>query len=71
MAKQISFAAEKIWRSMPKADQDLILASVWCSHCRGSCAMVDYSADMIGADLLLSGKCRTCGGEVRRLVETT
>lgn len=71
MSKQISFAAEKIWRSIPAPDRQAILSSVWCSHCRGSTTIVEYSLEIVAPDLLLSGKCHACGNEVRRLVETT
>ncbi|WP_150046707.1 MULTISPECIES: hypothetical protein [Methylomonas] len=64
-----SFAAEKIWRAMPKSNREAILSSVWCGQCRGNTTMVDYSVQSLGDEVILCGKCQTCGAQVRRVVD--
>ena len=46
-----------------------ILANVYCSHCRGSIKIVNYTGSINNGDLLLKGNCANCGHEVARLVE--
>ena len=47
----------------------LFKASVYCSNCKDTVKIIDFTATMDGADLLLSGKCERCSGKVARLIE--
>ena len=49
--------------------QEKILDNVFCSHCRDSVRIVDYSGSVVSGDLLLKGNCAICGHQVARLVE--
>ncbi|MBF8277565.1 MAG: hypothetical protein HW390_2638 [Candidatus Brocadiaceae bacterium] len=57
------------WNKIPKSAQVLILANVWCGGCSGTASIVLESAEMERCDLILRGKCKTCGHEVCRAVE--
>jgi len=61
--------AAKIWEEIPVEFQEKILDNVFCSHCRDSVKIVDYSGSVVSGDLLLKGHCEICGHEVARLVE--
>lgn len=64
-------AADKIWAEIPVQFQDKILSNVYCSHCRDSVKIVDYSGSVVSGDLLLKGHYEICGHEVSRLVESS
>jgi hypothetical protein len=49
--------------------RELLLSNVFCSQCRGAVEIVEYSGAMVKGDLILKGKCGTCGRNVARLVE--
>ena len=68
-SKIISFEAEKRWKRIPKDLQKRILENVWCCNCADSTAILIESSEMVQNDLILRGKCKTCGHEVCRLVE--
>ena len=59
-----------LWARVPDYGKRLILANVWCSKCRRGVSIEDYTGSIIGGDLLLSGKCSECQGDVARVVET-
>ncbi|MHB0867507.1 MAG: hypothetical protein ACYC29_07765 [Thermoleophilia bacterium] len=61
--------ANKRWNIIPKWDQQKILENVWCVECRVAVSIILETAEMQSDDLLLRGKCKTCGHEVCRLVE--
>ena len=61
--------AVRLWASVPDYGKQLILSKVWCCRCRRGVAIVDYTGSIIGGDLLLSGKCSECQGDVARVVE--
>lgn len=62
-------SAAKRWKRIPKWAQKKILAKVWCGKCLGSVQIVLESAKMRKRDLILRGKCKTCGKNVCRVVE--
>jgi hypothetical protein len=61
--------AEKRWKAIPEWAQREILRNVFCSRCSGAVPIVLEKAEMWQDDLILSGKCRHCGKDIRRLVE--
>jgi len=68
-AELFTAAAAKRWKRIPKWAQEKILANVWCGKCLGSVQIVLENADMKKKDLILRGKCQTCGKNVCRVVE--
>lgn len=61
--------AQKRWAEIPTTAQKRILQNVWCSECRDGVTIVLETANMERGDVILRGKCKTCGGEVCRVVE--
>jgi len=61
--------AARRWKRVPRWAQKKILDNVWCGQCRGSVTIILETAEMVQDDLVLRGKCKDCGGEVRRVVE--
>ena len=61
--------AIKLWATVPDEGKRLILANVWCSTCRQAVTLADYTGSVVGGDLLLSGFCSECNGNVARVVE--
>jgi len=66
---QFTPAAAKFWAEIPVHFKKEILANVYCSHCRGSVKIVNYSGSIKSDYLFLIGNCASCGHEVARLVE--
>jgi len=62
-------AAARQWKKITKWAQEKILANVWCGNCLGSVHIVLETAEMRKKDLILKGKCKTCGKNVCRVVE--
>ena len=61
--------AKKRWNKVPKWAQAELLKNVYCGKCHDMVAISLETAKMQGADLILRGKCGTCGHEVCRVVE--
>lgn len=57
------------WAKIPALMQKRILDNVFCVNCRKAVTIVLEKAEMVQKDLILRGKCKTCGGNVCRLVE--
>ncbi len=57
------------WAEIPEQAQEAVLANVFCGTCLGSVRIVIESAEMKGRDLILKGKCATCGKPVGRVIE--
>lgn len=68
-SQDFSAVAQRIWSSIDAGMQIRILNNVWCSNCRGSCAMELLEGRVRRGELVLSGRCVTCGGNVARVVE--
>ncbi|MGO4886229.1 hypothetical protein ACJ2A9_00595 [Anaerobacillus sp. MEB173] len=64
----INFNAAKKWNQLPKPVQQQLLDNVFCSSC-GVTTIVDYTLHDDEFGLLLKGKCKTCNGNVARLIE--
>jgi hypothetical protein len=68
MLKAETKAAEK-WEAIPKADQEKIFASIWCGYCKKMTTIEDVGFQTVNNDLMLNGKCTSCGNPVGRFVE--
>ena len=62
--------AKRRWENLPQLEQEAILANVWCVHCLVPVEMMLESIEMIQMDLILNGRCKTCGQSVCRVVES-
>jgi hypothetical protein len=61
--------ARLAWMELSPDEQDAILEAAWCSTCLGSRPFDLVGGRLVDAGLSLTGRCRSCGGEVGRLVE--
>ena len=61
--------ARQRWESIPAHTRQLLLANVWCGHCRHEVTITNFSGTLKGGDLLLVGKCAECHGDVARVIE--
>ncbi|QOY55699.1 hypothetical protein HUE87_05600 [Candidatus Sulfurimonas marisnigri] len=61
-------AMEK-FNQIPDDMKAKILSNVYCSSCKDTVKIIDFTATISREDLLLKGKCEKCGTEVARLVE--
>jgi len=59
----------KKFNEIPDDVKSKILSNVYCSHCKDTVKIVDFEAKMDGEDLILTGKCEKCSGNVARLIE--
>jgi hypothetical protein len=66
---QFTADARKRWDRVPKEFREVILNSVFCSHCRVGTAMQLRGGKMSGRCLVLEGTCKKCGGEMARVIE--
>ena len=66
---EFSPPAAAFWAEIPMQYRELLLSNVFCSQCRGAVEIVEYSGAIVKGDLILKGKCGTCGRNVARLVE--
>lgn len=63
--------AEALWSIVPNWARERILANVFCTRCRTSVQMVDYTGTEKNGDVILEGQCAVCGHKVARVVETS
>ena len=61
--------AAKLWATLPTDTKKLLLANVYCSQCRRSVIITNFSGVVRSGDLLLVGKCAECHGDVARVIE--
>ncbi len=61
--------ARERWNKIPRFAQVRVLENVWCGGCVGAVSIVLESAEIECNDLILRGKCKTCGHEVCRVIE--
>lgn len=69
MEKSFTPQARTLWRAIPPHIQKELINNVWCPHCSAVTTMTDFSGCVEQGDLVLTGKCVTCGGSVARLIE--
>jgi hypothetical protein len=69
MAKIINMRAMQKWNEFPKDFQKQVLDNVFCGKCFVT-TIVDYNMTLTDDGfVLLTGKCRKCGGDVARVVD--
>lgn len=61
--------AETAWNTIPLWTQQELLSKVWCPHCRQSTTMTEFGGRVEREDLVIQGRCASCGGELARVVE--
>ena len=61
--------AAKLWDTLTGESKQILLTHVICSKCRHVVTIKNYSGTVVAGDLLLSGQCAECHGNVARLVE--
>jgi hypothetical protein len=64
-------AARRRWESIPPDARERLLYNVWCGACRHEVTITNFSGKLKEGDLLLTGQCAECKGEVARLVEAS
>jgi len=47
----------------------MVLNNVWCGKCLKAVTIVKYTIEGNEFDLVLKGKCKTCGNDVARVIE--
>jgi len=62
--------ARKLWDTIPEDFRKALISNVWCSRCRDTTTITNFSGVVKGGDLLLVGKCAVCHGDVARVVES-
>ena len=67
--KAFTGPALKQWDALDPKMQAVLLNNAWCGHCRTTTHIQVRFARVVRGDLLLSGICGRCGGEVARVVE--
>ena len=62
--------AAKLWAKLPKSEQQALLANVYCGSCKDVVTIVSFAGTVSKRNLILTGRCKTCGGEVARVIES-
>lgn len=62
------FDALKRWNSIPEEFRARLIGNVFCRKCSNT-TIVDYAITSENNGILLTGRCKTCDGNVRRFVE--
>lgn len=66
---QFSTQAAKLWNAIPADTRRLLLANVYCGKCCGAVSITNAVGAVKGGDLILTGNCAVCGGDVARHIE--
>jgi hypothetical protein len=70
MSGEFTGKAKAMWDAIPPQAQERILTSVWCVHCSKATTITNFGGRVEKGDLILTGRCVTCGGKVARLIES-
>jgi len=62
-------AGAQRWAAIDPNIRAKLLANVWCSSCRHSVTISNYTGVLKGRDLLMVGFCSECRGDVARVIE--
>ena len=61
-----------VWGTIPLISQQRILDNVFCVKCGDSVRITNFTGKLrSNGDIILKGKCKVCGHEVVRVVETS
>lgn len=63
--------ARRRWSTIPANIRQRLLSNVWCAHCSGETTIIDVAGRIERGNLLLTGRCARCRGEVARVIERT
>ncbi len=71
IAAPISFTPQalKRWESIPGEIRQRLLRNVWCGDCGTSVTITHFTGRIERGDLILTGQCGQCQGEVARVIE--
>ena len=69
MDSEFTSNAKAMWDTIPPQAQEQLLKNVWCVHCSGVTTITDFKGTVEKGNLILRGRCATCGGDVARLIE--
>ena len=61
--------AMRKFNQIPDDIKSKILSNVYCSNCKDTVKIINFTATVDRDDLLLRGKCERCSGDVTRLIE--
>ena len=61
--------ALKRWEAIPGEIRQRLLRNVWCGDCRTSVTITHFTGRIERGDLILTGQCNQCHGEVARVIE--
>jgi len=61
--------ALKFWEAIPGETRQRLLRNVWCGDCGTSVTITHFTGRIERGDLILTGQCNKCQGEVARVVE--
>ena len=70
MSEKFTDQAKTMWDAIPPQAQERILNNVWCVRCSKGTTITDFEGRVEKGDLILTGRCVTCGGKVARLIES-
>lgn len=70
MSENFTSQALKLWQKVPAWAQEKLLANVYCGNCVAMTTIVDFSGEVVGGDIVLSGVCKNCGSKVARVIES-
>jgi len=60
-----------LWDTVAKEAQQKILERVFCTRCRRGVRITEFTGEERNGDVVLTGKCGTCGHTVVRVLETS
>lgn len=61
--------ALKFWEAIPGETRQRLLRNVWCAHCSRETTITQFTGRIQRGDLILTGQCNKCQGEVARVIE--
>ena len=61
--------ALKQWEAIPGETRQRFLRNVWCAHCSKEVTITHFTGRIQRGDLILTGHCNKCQGEVARVIE--
>ena len=68
-SSKFAINALKRFKEIPKHIMKQMLENVFCPVCGNGKTIIAFSGRMVGNDLILNGKCKTCWGDVERLID--
>ncbi len=68
----MSKKAQTIWNQIPESTKEQLIDNVFCRSCGGASSIVDFKTEMaeVKNDIVLQGKCKKCGNQVARYIES-